>query len=511
MKLRPLLTGLVAGLLLANAPRTTWCGETGLALKDRVALCKAATALVEVAQGSRVQGTGSAFCVHEAGLFVTNRHVLLTRRPRSPRDDMRKIPLVKRATLVLSPSEAAQQEVKAEVLRVSDDFDLALLRAEGMDRVFSRLTLGSVDDLMETAEVLAFGFPFGKALAVNRDSYPSISVNAGRITSLRRKEGVLDKIQVDVVLNPGNSGGPVLDAQGKVIGVVVSGIVGMGVNFAIPVSKVRRFLSRPEILFTPPPLKQATQHLPVEFRARVVSLLSPRAPMILELILETGDSGRHRYDMTLQDGVHRVIATPVPRAKGPLVVRLTATYSDGEVNGDVEDRCFRIGERQVKLSEIRSLKLGAPLKAELHSGDTLRGAVVDLGVVPIAVGGQWLRCKLDRAREIDVVRPEEVDAVTFTIVARSAGKEAGRLTASVYIEGVAREPVYPAMAQGRFLRPSRSATPTSYLQMVSSKGDWIGQGQTYSYDGAQLQVRRNSRGVTVMVDGWHADFGAPMG
>ena len=65
---------------------------------------KAATALVEVSAQGKPLGTGSAFCVHAAGLFVTNRHMLLTRRPRSTRDDMRKIPLVKRATPVLSPT-----------------------------------------------------------------------------------------------------------------------------------------------------------------------------------------------------------------------------------------------------------------------------------------------------------------------------------------------------------------------------------------------------------------------
>jgi serine protease Do len=80
--------------------------------------------------------------------------------------------------------------------------------------------------LTELAEVVAFGYPFGSGLAVSKKEKPAISVNVGRITSLRQKAGELHRIQIDAALNPGNSGGPVLDKEGKVIGVVVGGVQG---------------------------------------------------------------------------------------------------------------------------------------------------------------------------------------------------------------------------------------------------------------------------------------------
>src|SRR5204863_78892 len=82
---------------------------------------------------------------------------------------------------------------------------------------------GSAEGLSELMEVVAFGFPFGTALSADRRDYPAVSVNVGSVTALRRKAGALHRIQVDVPLNPGNSGGAVLDRTGKVVGVVVAG------------------------------------------------------------------------------------------------------------------------------------------------------------------------------------------------------------------------------------------------------------------------------------------------
>jgi hypothetical protein len=435
MRRQSILNSLTTGFLLVFGARSAWCGGKELTLKERVALGKAATALVEMTQGGQAYASGSAFCVHEAGLFVTNRHVLLTPHPRSSSEDARQIPLVKSVTLVLRPGETDQQEVKAQVLRVSDDLDLALLRVEGAERTFSPLALGTVDGLVETAEVMAFGFPFGKALAVDRGSYPSISVNSGRITSLRRKDGALNQIQLDAVLNPGNSGGPVLDTRGEVIGVVVSGILGMGVNFAIPVSHLRQFLSRPEILFTPPALKQDNQHDLVEFRAKAVSLLSPTEPLALQLTLETGVGKPRRYDMKLIGGIHCVKAVPIPPREGPLLLRMAARYENGSMSGTVEDRSFKIGQKQIKLSEVSSLRLGAETEAVLHSGERLRGGVSGLDVVPITFGAQSLRLNLTNAIEASVSSPSEIGSLVCAIVAFTGDKEVARLTRTIDIGG----------------------------------------------------------------------------
>ncbi|MBL7222800.1 MAG: trypsin-like peptidase domain-containing protein [Candidatus Brocadiae bacterium] len=467
MKRQTITNVLVGGLVLLTPARLAWCGAKQLTLRERVALGKAATALVEATRDGRAQGTGSAFCVHETGLFVTNRHVLLTRRPRSSREDVRKITLVKDVTLVLRPGETKQEEVQARVLRVSDDLDLALLRVEGAGGKFSPLALGKVDGLVETAEVMAFGFPFGKALAVKAGSYPSISVNAGRITSMRRKAGALSQIQVDAVLNPGNSGGPVIDTRGEVIGVVVSGVLGMGVNFAIPVSHVRQFVAEPDIQFTPPPLGRANLRSPVEFRARAVSLLPSAAPLTLELALSTGKGPSRRHKMKLANGEYSVTAVPLPAPEGPRVLRLDVKYADGSVSGSVVDRAFRVGDRTVKLSNVRTLQ-GAPKpQALLCEGKVLNGTPSGLSQVPVRIAGQSLQLNLTSATEVSIYSPSDIDTLVCAIVALTGNKEVARLTRSVEIRG------------GRLTRaPSlHSWTPEQrelYTHKVWVDDDWAG-------------------------------------
>src|SRR5205814_2075662 len=106
--------------------------------------------------------------------------------------------------------------VRATVVRADKDRDLALLRAEKVNGL-PTLALGSMDDVTELMDVYAFGFPFGRLLSPNMKDYPAVSANAGSVTALRRKEGALDHIQLDVALNPGNSGGPLVDEKGQVV------------------------------------------------------------------------------------------------------------------------------------------------------------------------------------------------------------------------------------------------------------------------------------------------------
>src|SRR5262249_35628394 len=213
---------------------------------------KAATALV---MGKFRSVQGSAFCINPSGVFLTNEHVV--------RDETD-------VNLVLGSGLKTARVVTARVLRTDPGLDLALLRVQGQ-KDLPWLPLATDNTVAETDELIAFGFPFGQRLAVDRKESPAISVNVGKVTSLREKDGELQRIQLDAVLNQGNSGGPVLDRDGKVAGVVVSGVaVGgatTGVNFAIPISHVQRFCARAELAFDPAPLKLAQAHETVEFKA----------------------------------------------------------------------------------------------------------------------------------------------------------------------------------------------------------------------------------------------------
>jgi len=99
---------------------------------------------------------------------------------------------------------------------------------------------------------MAFGYPFGTALALREKEYPSVTVLVGRITAGRKKKGQAEAIQIDAQLNPGNSGGPVLNSAGSVIGIVRSGIRGTGLNYAIPAAVAQKFLDGVDVRHTLP-------------------------------------------------------------------------------------------------------------------------------------------------------------------------------------------------------------------------------------------------------------------
>ena len=124
---------------LANAPQA-----------EQVKQGKGATALVAVA-GRRF---GSAFCITDAGHFITCEHVV------------RGTPIGDEVTLVLAPGEKEQRVVKATLLRADSDLDLALLKVEGGKNP-TALAVGDTMKLVETSEIVAFGFPFGTSLSAN--------------------------------------------------------------------------------------------------------------------------------------------------------------------------------------------------------------------------------------------------------------------------------------------------------------------------------------------------------
>ena len=158
------------------------------------------------------QGLGSGFIISEDGYILTNAHVV------AEYDDVN----VRLAD--------AKREFKARVVGVDKRSDVALLKVEAEGLPTARLGDSSV---LEAGDwVAAIGSPFGFAN----------TITAGIVSAKGRSlpdEMYVPFIQTDVAVNPGNSGGPLLNLQGEVVGVnsmIYSGTGGyMGVSFAIPI------------------------------------------------------------------------------------------------------------------------------------------------------------------------------------------------------------------------------------------------------------------------------------
>ncbi|HLK57818.1 MAG TPA: serine protease [Chthonomonadaceae bacterium] len=270
--------------------------------REVVARGKKATALVEIEGG---RGYGTAFCIDAAGFFVTSQHILST-----PEGD-------NHLTLILNPGEKDQKKRPARVLRQDRNADLALLAIEPTPGL-TTLPLGNGYNLIETQAVIAFGYPFGKDPALGANEYPAIMVSTGHITALRKSRGVLQEIQLDASLNPGNSGGPVVDVNGQVLGIVMAETAGSGVNFAIPIQRLHAFLTRIDLNLAPTTLLQEKLHEAQTFTIQVATFGKSGVGLTVELVLANGKEQHRTFTARAMDGhTFTVNAVPVPKSNPP--------------------------------------------------------------------------------------------------------------------------------------------------------------------------------------------------
>jgi hypothetical protein len=376
-------------------------------------------------------GTGTAFCVHPSGLFVTNEHVV------------RGGPAGKGVKLVLEAGLKGQRVLDARVVRTDPANDLALVRVDG-EKDLPALPVGPSDGVTELAEVIAFGFPFGTALSADQKDYPSVSVNVCAVSALRHKGGKLDRVDLNGAVNPGQSGGPLLDQDGKVVGVIVSGIRGSGIFQAIPSAHLSRFLAKPEIDFTPPKLDLAAAGKPVTFKVRVDSPLPAEKPHEVELIA-TGVGPERRVKMELRGGAFEATLVPAPPTTGPKMLDVTARFAGGTVVvASIPDREVKVAGTAVPLRDVtRVRRLPSGCEVTRTTGSAT-GPLTGLEAVEVRIGGRAVSLDFGAADSVEVSAPGEPSRLDLAFVVTVGGAEVGRSTAAVTIAGA--NPARPAVA-----------------------------------------------------------------
>jgi serine protease Do len=174
----------------------------------------------------RVPGAlGSGFIIHEDGYAITNAHVV---------ENEQDVAL----TILHKTDQGFDKKVfkKVEIVAYNPHVDLALLkidREELGDFELTVIPFGSMEGVKQGEKVFAIGNPLG----LER------SVSEGIVSNRNRASGGMTYIQTTAAVNPGNSGGPLFNLKGEMIGVTSWIIVGSeGLNFAIPVTRVKEFL-----------------------------------------------------------------------------------------------------------------------------------------------------------------------------------------------------------------------------------------------------------------------------
>ncbi|HUG70247.1 MAG TPA: serine protease [Pirellulaceae bacterium] len=234
----------------------------------------------------------TAFCVDRKGLFVT---------------DDRFVGEEQTVTLVLDHGEATQRVVTAALVDSEPTLGLALLKVDE-DGLTTELPLAQESLLTEADKVVAFGFDGPDR---SGDTNVSLRVEHGTIGALRRAGGVLETIQLAANITPHSTGGPVVNSDGEVIGVVRTGILGAELNFLTPVGKLRKLLE-PKIEFEPPVVNRSNMEELVEFKVQATSRVDPDEPIELELILTTPDGVARKQQFDLLENEFFAKAVPVP-------------------------------------------------------------------------------------------------------------------------------------------------------------------------------------------------------
>jgi S1-C subfamily serine protease len=171
--------------------------------------------------------SGSGFIWDGAGHVVTNNHVVS-------------------GTQEVAVRLASGQVIGASIVGTAPNYDLAVVRLRNTWQLPAPIAIGSSADLKVGQAAFAIGNPFGL----------DQSLTTGVISALKRRmptsagREIGNVVQTDAAVNPGNSGGPLLDSAGRLIGVTTAIISpsgsNAGIGFAIPVDTVNRVV--PELI-----------------------------------------------------------------------------------------------------------------------------------------------------------------------------------------------------------------------------------------------------------------------
>jgi len=173
------------------------------------------------------EGFGSGIVYDEQGHIITNYHVI-------------------EGASELFVTLADETTIPARVVGTDASNDLAVIQVEALPELPAPIPMGESENLRVGQFVVAIGNPFGfdQTLTVG------VISALGRVIESPDERFIGEIIQTDAAVNPGNSGGPLLDLSGQVIGVNTAifspSRASAGIGFAVPVSTVRRVV--PELI-----------------------------------------------------------------------------------------------------------------------------------------------------------------------------------------------------------------------------------------------------------------------
>ena len=180
------------------------------------------------AGSKKVKSSGSGFFINNKGYFITNNHVI---------DGCSQ-----------SKITFKEKTINADLIATDQSLDLALLKVKVKPKNFLNL---SSDPPEKLQKIYVAGYPFGKGLS------DDLKFTQGIISSVKGFADNSNQIQIDAAINSGNSGGPIVNEDGDLIAVAVSGLdksASEGIGFGIKANSVINFLEVNNVKYSTPGL-----------------------------------------------------------------------------------------------------------------------------------------------------------------------------------------------------------------------------------------------------------------
>lgn len=281
-------------------------------------------------------GVGAGFMLDEAGTVLTNAHV------------------VEGASTIIATLYNGQQ-TEAELIGIDLYTDIALIRLAHVKGKLATVRLGDSDYVRIGQQVLVLGSPYGLGFTLTTGivsglvSLPGAGTpNASRL------------IQTTAPMNPGNSGGPMVDSEGRVIGITTAVVTGaQNIGFAIPINTAKAVLSelKEKGRVTRPWLGVGGKFTTEEVRLLLAWPLAPG------LLVENVEEGSPAAEAGLRAGTFHMVIEGVPWILG------------GDIIVAIQGESIR--SPQAFSDVIRTLRVGQQVKIEfLRDGERHRVSLV---------------------------------------------------------------------------------------------------------------------------------------
>jgi len=344
MRLR--LSLLCALLLASPAAALTSDEQNTIAAIDRVAPAVVFIATISVTESHLLdpprQGVGSGFVISEAGHILTNTHVVAS---------------AEQIRVIFRDGAVA----KARLVGQDQQTDIAVIQVEVPREKLHPAPLGDSDKIRVGQKAIAIGNPYG----LGQTASVGVITGKGRVLPLSRTTLLTNVIQTDAAINLGNSGGPLINSEGEVVGINTAIVVGANnIAFSIPINTAKTLL--PQLVATGriarPYLGVTGKVIPPQF----LDLF--RLPLTVGFLVEDVDKGSPAEAAGIKEGALEVA---VDRERYIL---------GGDIITEIEGTPIRSPEDYLKA--VSPLKVGQEISLTLFREGKIRTIRVTLAERP---------------------------------------------------------------------------------------------------------------------------------